>query len=491
MRHLRFLSRPAILVTLCLACFGCVAQSDPADSPEKVDFVEAPGIELTVLDQYVRTPDPNYGYTLVKTIPGDGYTTYVLDMVSQAWLTEQEVDRHLWQHWLVIVRPDDVGSKKGLLIIGAGDNGGDPPDEPDGFSVQLAMATQTVVGHLYMVPNQPLTFADDQEQPRWEDAIIAYTWDKYFRTDDDKWPLRLPMTKAAVRAMDTITSFMDSEEGGGVSVEEYVVAGASKRGWTTWTTAAVDGRVIAIIPIVIDMLNVEPSFKHHFEVYGKYAEAVGDYEAMGIMEWQWTPEYRRLMEIVEPYEYRARLTLPKYIVNATGDQFFLPDSWQFYFDELPGEKYLRYVPNADHGLGGSDAGESIIAWYHSIVHNVPMPRFTWHVEEDGTIRVLALDEPTEVRLWQATNLDARNFQKQTIGDAWTSSALEKEETGVYTGQVPNPSQGWTAFFIELTYPSGISVPFKFTTGVKVVPDTKLFTFEYATDEDRETAPIQP
>ena len=35
-----------------------------------------------------------------------------------------------------------------------------------------------------------------------EDAIIAYTWDKYMRTGDERWPLRLPMTKSAVRGMD-------------------------------------------------------------------------------------------------------------------------------------------------------------------------------------------------------------------------------------------------------------------------------------------------
>ena len=37
------------------------------------------------------------------------------------------------------------------------------------------------------------------------------------------------------------------------------------------------------------------------------------------------------MEIEDPYEYRQRLTMPKYIVNASGDQYFLPDNSQFYF----------------------------------------------------------------------------------------------------------------------------------------------------------------
>ena len=31
-----------------------------------------------------------------------------------------------------------------------------------------------------------------------------------------------------------------------------------QRGWTTWTTGIVDKRVIAIVPIVEDMLNINP-----------------------------------------------------------------------------------------------------------------------------------------------------------------------------------------------------------------------------------------
>ena len=44
-----------------------------------------------------------------------------------------------------------------------------------------------------------------------------------------------------------------------------------------------------------------------------------------------TPAFQKLMEIEDPYSYRDRLTMPKLIVNAAGDQFFLPDSSQLLF----------------------------------------------------------------------------------------------------------------------------------------------------------------
>jgi len=337
------------------------------------------------------------------------------------------------------------------------------------------METRTVTAELRNVFNQPLVFHKDDRQ-RNEDDLIAYTWDQFLCTGDERWPARLPMTKAAVRAMDAVTAFCASTAGGSLNIGSFFVSGGSKRGWTTWTTAAVDQRVIGIAPIVIDALNLEPSMKHHYAAYGFWAPAVGDYVQHKIMDWMGTPQNTALTRIEDPYEYRQRFTMPKLILNATGDQFFLPDSSQFYFDDLPGEKYLRYVPNADHSMKGSDAWETLQAFYQSLLLRRPLPRFIWTLEPDGAIKIQVTDMPNAVTLWQATNPQARDFRLETLGPKWTSSPLALENSQ-YVARVPEPAQGWTAFLVELTYAGPDKHPLKLTTPVRVVPDKLNHVFK--------------
>ncbi len=466
---LRFMTRTLVLAILA-AGTACVHR--PAD---KVDSGLAPA--RTALDEYVAKPDPTYAFKHVDTVEGDGFTAYIINMTSQTWRTSKDLDRTVWQHWMTIIKPDVVKSTTGLLFITGGNNNDSVPqfgDDDHKMLVEFAKGSGTVVTQLRQVPNQPIKFAGETKG-RVEDAMIAYTWDKFLKTGDETWPARLPMTKSAVRAMDTVTSFMATEVAGGVKVDKFVVAGGSKRGWTSWTTAAVDDRVVAIAPFVIDMLNLQASMKHHYRAYGFWSPAIGDYTAMGLMNWMGKPQYRRLMQIEEPYEYRTRFTMPKYIINATGDQFFLPDSSQFYFDDMPGEKYLRYVPNADHSLSGSDAPQCFLAWYAAVVYGQHRPKFSWTLEADGSIKVTVVDKPSVVKLWQATNPEARDFRKEKIGAVWTSTDLKEQQPGVYLAQVAPPTKGWTAYMVELTFDSGIQgAPFKFTTPVRVTPDVLPF-----------------
>jgi PhoPQ-activated pathogenicity-related protein len=433
----------------------------------------------TALDRYVAAPDPSYGYHLFDTLHGEGHTTSVLRLTSQTWLTDKEVDQPVWQHWMTITRPAQVKTNKSLLFIGGGSRDRGAPRAVDKNLVAIAAATGSVVVELRGVPNQPLVFTGEK-RGRSEDALVAYTWHKYLTTGDERWPARLPMTKAAVRAMDTVTSFCATPEGGGAKVDSFVVAGGSKRGWTAWMAAAVDKRVAAVIPVVIDTLNVRPSGRHHYGAYGFFAPSLRDYVEMRIMDWFDTPQYDALLRIEEPYEYRQRLTMPKFIVNASGDQFFPPDNSQFYFNDLPGVKYLRYVPNADHSLDGSDAAETVLTAYAAVVNGAALPKFSWTSPAEGTIRVEAQDAPVAVKLWQATNPKARDFRVESIGRAWSSAAINPSGM-VFLGSVPKPASGWTAYFVELTFPGPLGdkgPPLKFTTEVKVVPDVLPFKYEH-------------
>jgi PhoPQ-activated pathogenicity-related protein len=112
----------------------------------------------TILDKYVAKKDPAYSWKLVKTIAGESCTGYVLELHSQTWRSDKEVDRAVWTHWLTVVKPKSTTSNKALLFIGGGDNGNAAPAAISERAKRFAIETNTVIAELGMVPNQPLFF---------------------------------------------------------------------------------------------------------------------------------------------------------------------------------------------------------------------------------------------------------------------------------------------------------------------------------------------
>jgi len=433
-------------------------------------FAVTAGAELprrTALDDYVAKADSTYEWKVEKSVVGSEATTTIIKLKSQSWRTRKDVDRTVWEHWLIVVRPKVVKTNTAFLMIGGGRNGRSAPGGASRSVSQIAAMSGSVVIELKAIPNQPLVFHGDG-QKRTEDDLIGYAWDQYLKTGDATWLPRLPMVKSVVRAMDCVQEWSSKE---GRRIEKFVVAGASKRGWTTWMTGAVDRRVQAIVPIVIDVVNVAPSIRHHAEVYGFWAKAVGNYYQHKILQRHDDPRMLPLYRIVDPYFYRHRLTMPKYIINAAGDQFFCPDSSQFYFDKLEGEKLLRYVPNVDHGVKTIDAVTSMMAFYQMVVADRPRPNPTWTFQKDGSIRVSSAVRPKKVVMWQATNSKARDFRLRTIGRAFSSTALKPGSDGSWVARIDTPTKGWTAFFVELTYDSGEVFPLIVSTSVRVLPVT--------------------
>jgi PhoPQ-activated pathogenicity-related protein len=466
--------RPGVLVWCILGCFLAV----------NVGFILVGSVEhtrsspKTALDDYVAKADSTYSWRLVTTIQGDGYTIFLVDLKSQSWRSHPEVNRPVWKHQLFLVKPDVIEHETAFLNISDYD-AGSTRNERSFYDVAItfALATNSVVAVLDNVPNQALIFNNDGI-PRDDDDLIAYGQEKFMQTLDPTWLPRLPMVKSVVRAMDTITELMGRDQAGGLHIRSFVVEGNSKRGWTTWLTAAVDPRVIAIVPVVVDILNIPACLAHHFRSYGFWAPALKDYSNHHILERVESDSFASIMNIEDPYRYRDRLTMPKYLVNSAGDEYFPPDSSQFYYNDLKGPTYLRYVPNTDHSLDPSDAIESLLPFYQAILNDTPLPQFSLRMPPDGSIEVRTDDKPLEVTLWQATNPKSRDFRFETIGPAYQKSVLKPVGQGIYVAKVNRPAQGWTAFFVEMIYPNpNGNVPFKFTSQVRIVPDVLPYSLD--------------
>jgi len=475
--------RPALSACLLsLALLGCQPAAPPAPEAAAPARIAVAPEERTALDEYVGKPDPAFSWKLHSQFEGDGYTGFVLEMTSQSWRSAEEVDRPAWTHWVTIIRPTVVEHDTGLLFIGGGDNGDPAPDKASDRSARIAVETKSVVVDLGMVPNQPLRFADSPDVDRYEDDLIAYSRVKHFSTKDDEWLVRLAMVKSGVKAMDAAQAFLASEAGGGRAPHSFVVAGGSKRGWTSWLVGAVDERVTAIMPLVIDALNSEMITRHHYEVLGFFAPSLGDYVAHGLFPHKiGTPEYQAVLAIEDPYNYRnrKRMQIPKFLINASGDQFFLPDNSQFYYGDLPEPKRLRYVENSAHNLAETDAVDSMMAFYHAVLTGAELPEYGWSKEQDGSLRVTTKTKPISATLWQAVNPEARDFRVEAVGKIYAPTPIEPQADGSYLVRPEAPEKGFRAAFVELAYDLGGPSLMKVTTEIVITPDTLPFRWENA------------
>ncbi|MCY4129452.1 MAG: PhoPQ-activated protein PqaA family protein [Gammaproteobacteria bacterium] len=453
-----------VLLTLAMLSKPVLGDPPPADYRNSIDA-------------YVAAKDRSFDWRASERILRDGYETVLIDMTSQRWLKKNEVDRQLWRHRLILTIPEELHSSDiAFLYISGGSNDETPQRESRDLVRQIALTTGTVVAELRHVPNQPLVFREDGE-PRYEDNLIAYAWVQYLQSGDPTWLPRNAMVKSAVRAMDVISEFMRKYRDGKHQIHRFVVGGGSKRGWTTWLTGAMDRRVVAIVPIVIDVLNIDVSMRHHFAAYGYWAPSIGDYVNHGIMQRMGNDELKRIYDLVDPLRYVNRLDIPQFVVNASGDQFFLPDSAQFYWHHLLDQKYLRYVPNTNHGLGNSDGGESIAAFHFAVTRNIRLPELAWEYQNDHEVDVIFGTVPNTITLWQATNEDFRDFRIETFGPGYQATlrdttALEPGSARRY--RVESPPVGWKAWYLEMSYDIGFVRPLKLSTEIRVTPDNLPF-----------------
>ena len=433
------------------------------------------------LEHYVSRPDPAFSWSPYHEYKSWLAHFHFLQLTSQQWLDAEQVDRSLWTHELRLVIPRGplcgrlrAGSTTAVLVITGGRNRPNavPGTRIPEMAMMIARSFCRPVVQLRQVPNQPLRLAGEPARQT-EDALITASFARYLQGEPGDWPVHKAMVKSVVQAMNAIEAF-SRERDDVPAIDGFVLLGASKRGWTAWLTAAVDPRVRAIIPVSIDMPNLPRQFEHHLRAYGGYARALRDYEAHDIGCHFDSERGRALLELVDPHAYRERLTMPKFVINAAGDEFFVPDAWRFYLDDLPGQTSLRYTVNTGHDQGSAREQwalfQAAASWVDAVLDGQVPPTVRWAVD-NGTLVVETSEAARQVKLWYADNPVARDFRIETLGPVWQSRELTPDDDGRYRVALTSPESGWRAALVEASF-GGWRLRDRqvYTTGVYVTPE---------------------
>ncbi|ECS9123729.1 PhoPQ-regulated protein [Salmonella enterica subsp. enterica serovar Infantis] len=439
-------------------------------------------IDLThvISDYRISLTSLPLDYSLLEKKQRPGVMLQRFNLNSQTWSPQGVVSPERWQNGVDIYIPDSAREKNALVVInnGSNNNGSGTPVAPTNFNEEelsrIAIATRTVVISVSNVPNQVLSY-QGVTTPLGEDNSVAYSW-KLFIGDTHKYQdasLHIPMAASVSQAFRLAKKELTQQ-----NINKFIVTGASKRGWAAWLTALSDPDVGAVVPFAMDLLNTQKSLEHMYQSYGKnWPVAFYPYYNQGIDQQVGTDKFARLMRLEDPLTYLNtdmgdRLKIDKYIINASGDDFYVPDNSHFYYGLLPGSKSLRVVPNSTHNGILSVAEQSLITFVNRFQEKQKLPEITENVQSRGDgkkeLVVNFSEKPVAILQWTARNPAARDFRYAC--DIKYNSVPVSLATGDNTLSISltTPDSGWQATYIEETFTDGYVA----TTQVYITPDEK-------------------
>lgn len=195
-----------------------------------------------------------------------------------------------------------------------------------------------------------------------------------------------------------------------------------------------------------------------------------------------------MQQLIDPYFYFDRLTMPKLIINGVLDEFQRPDDIAAWWNDMPDPKHFMMIPNAEHSMatGIYQLVPALTNFYkiHLEGHGAREPNFSWNVDEVTGEIIATLNEfgtVEEANLWWGyscgTNTDEeggirRDFRFMNIDSPCTcgiesdgvcmnmKSWWQKKILDViningkrtYSAIMEPPGDGrYIAFMIEITY----------------------------------------
>jgi len=447
-----------------------------------------------VLDEYVSKAEPNYAWfdtgARVTGMPG-GATAHILNVTSLQWLSTDLAygpTGNIWTHQVAVVVPKNIapGRSTAMAVLTGGcneghsgngtDPGPDPPSKTEEYlevASIMASSTQSIAIVVYQLPNCPIIYPSDPlGVGRTEDAMIAWAWNQYLTTPNatEEWLPHLPMTKAAMQAMRAAQEYTSTAKV--TTISDWLVGGASKRGWTSWLVGAVQCascvKIRGLFPMVPIVPALDQCIHRQFQSIGGYTWAFKDYLESSVLSFVETPAFKRLLQVVDPINYVDRLVkLPILVMVSSNDEFMQFDWTNIWYDVFDAaargangshssphslatsqlstklssrqtfQTGLFIIPNSEHSLATGIPGLvlAIEAFALAIFENRPLPTLEYsHDPQTGliTVRTPASFPPTKVVLRHTSAL------REGVSDFRWISKVDNVKTHCKFPKVPIP-----------------------------------------------------
>lgn len=394
---------------------------------------------------------------------------------SQLWSPHGLVQPTEWIHNIDVYLPEKPRLRSALIVINNGTNYPvlksavtPPTDFPLNTLLNIAQSTRTAVISVSNIPNQYLSY-DQTSEPIKEDDSVAQSWQIFLRNtvDNQRMSVHIPMAVATSQALRMAKQVL-----GPLGIKKFVVTGISKRGWSSWLATMSDPDIIAVVPFVFDLLNTKLALEHMYHTYGNnWPIAFRAYYQRDIDRKIDNESFRTLMLVEDPLQYKSkfflkRLEVTKYIINSSGDDFYVPDNSHFYYGVLPGDKALRVVPNTDHYGIRDFSGQSLVAFLNRFQTYQTLPGVTETVR-GGMLFVNFSETPVKIIRWTAKNAVARDF-RFACKIRFTPTVIGFGKVNMVKVPLDNTPTGWEATFVEARFKDS----FIATTQVYITPDNK-------------------
>lgn len=176
---------------------------------------------------------------------------------------------------------------------------------------------------------------------------------------------------------------------------ELALHGTSKRAWTGWFVAGTDliKRVTALSSTAFDFFHAEQIMLRHYESFGGFSYAFGDFLAAGLINHMDNPVMALMFSYIDPISMVDRIKANNVQVlmqQIAQDEFFTIENPEIWWEDVKGKLgdnlSFRMIMNSFHFLLGHENQQQAMGsqrHFHQVAREFLGEVWSWNQSENG------------------------------------------------------------------------------------------------------------